>query len=85
MVKCPYPFENEQIKARRERDYQWYYNNIGIKITQGSGRTMRAKDDWTMNYLIDPGFDNFIFGRGSKFIPNYIKKSMYPMPKIFTN
>lgn len=84
MVKCPYPFEDEQIKARRNVDYNWYYNNIAIKIVQGLGRGIRAADDWVMNYLIDPGFEQFIYGRGSKYIPNYIKQSMELMPKMFT-
>lgn len=84
MVKCPYPFEDEQVRARREKDSQWYYNGVGIKIIQGLGRGMRSKDDWVMNYLIDPGFDQFIGGRGGRFIPRYITQAMEPMPSIFT-
>ncbi len=83
MVKCPYPFEDNQIKARREKDYQWYVNNIAIKIVQGLGRGMRAKDDWVLNFLLDPNFDILISGRGKNFIPGYIKESLQIIPKCF--
>lgn len=85
LFKCPYPFEDEQVKARREKDFPWYYNNVGIKIIQGLGRGCRSKEDWVLNYLIDPGFDTFIWGRGGKYIPQYIKSAMVQMPKLFTN
>ena len=59
--KAPFlPTNDNQIKARMERDPNWYNIKAIQKVIQMWGRGMRAEDDYSRNYIIDKGFYRII-------------------------
>lgn len=56
IVKAPYLPLSNHVKAKTEHlDYgkEWYVMRALFKIIQGSGRSIRSKDDFARTYLLD--------------------------------
>lgn len=57
IVKVPYPYLGDAwVKRRQELSKEWYMRQAMIGIIQGSGRVVRAKDDWGYTYILDESF-----------------------------
>ena len=57
ILKTPFPFlGDEQIKARKKYDPDWYILETIRKLIQAHGRGQRAEDDYCMNYVLDSSF-----------------------------
>lgn len=55
-LKVPYPFLGDRwIKAKMEKDKKWYARQAIMKLIQGSGRSTRTEDDWSMTVVLDSG------------------------------
>jgi Rad3-related DNA helicase len=76
IVKVPYPFLGDaQIKARTQRDPNWYQWKTTLAIVQACGRIMRHEKDWGHTYVLDPDF--LRWARVAKdILPEHFKKSV---------
>lgn len=76
--KVPYPFLGDnQIKARMEKDPNWYNVKTVQTIIQSWGRGMRAEDDYCMNYLLDKSFQNIVYGeKFRRLLPDEFKEAV---------
>lgn len=59
ICKVPYPALDPYIKARMERDAQWYTLQAGLSLIQATGRSVRTSDDWAYTFILDGGFARF--------------------------
>lgn len=59
--KVPYPsLQDPLVKAKMKQHPDWYDWKTGISIQQGSGRSIRSKDDWAVTYVVDACFRSLI-------------------------
>lgn len=59
--KVPYPSLGDPlVKAKMKAFPGWYDWKTGIAIQQGSGRSIRSKDDWAITYILDACFRSLI-------------------------
>lgn len=74
ILKTPFPFlGDEQIKARKKYDPDWYILETIRKLIQIQGRGMRAEDDYCINYVLDSSCKGVF---NNKLFPLDIKKSI---------
>ena len=72
IAKNPYPYLGDaQVKAREtidgikhDKDYGWCFRQIALVLSQMYGRTNRAKDDYSVTYLLDSDI-NKAFGKSA--------------------
>jgi Rad3-related DNA helicase len=61
LCKVPYPFLGDpQVKARMERDPDWYDWRTCLAVVQAYGRSVRSAEDHAVTYLLDADFPNFL-------------------------
>ena len=54
ILKAPYlSLNDDRIRARAQRDWQWYLYASTVKLLQGIGRSVRSPDDHAVTYLLD--------------------------------
>lgn len=76
ITKIPYAFLGDaQIKARMERDREWYVWKTALKLVQIMGRGIRHEKDYCSIYVLDSDIENFI-NNNRKLFPDYIIKSI---------
>ena len=63
--KVPYPSLGDPlVKAKMNTFPGWYDWKTGIAIQQGTGRSIRSKDDWAVTYILDACFRSLINKQG---------------------
>jgi Rad3-related DNA helicase len=60
IVKVPFPFLDPYVKARMERDSEWYAWLVALAIIQGLGRSNRHKEDKAHHYILDSAILAFL-------------------------
>ena len=61
ICKIPWPYLGDpQVKARRERDPDWYAWRTCLTVVQAYGRSVRSEDDHAVTYLLDADFPKFL-------------------------
>lgn len=70
ICKVPYPYLSPYVKARTERDRDWYNWCTALAIQQATGRSNRHKDDKARHHILDKGFYSF-FNRAEKMFSKY--------------
>lgn len=61
LCKVPYPnLGDPQVKARMQRDPDWYDWRTCLAVVQAYGRSVRSADDHAVTYLLDADFPKFI-------------------------
>lgn len=62
-ILCKIPYANlgdAQVRARTEQDPAWYDWRTCLSVVQAYGRTVRARDDYAVTYLLDADFPTFL-------------------------
>lgn len=76
IAKMPWPNMNDRvIKQRMDRDSAWYSWLCALKIVQSYGRSVRSRDDWATTYLLDAGFESFMW-RSAKMLPDWFHEAL---------
>lgn len=70
VCKVPYPALDPYVRARMNRDAQWYQWQTALKLVQGTGRSNRHKDDFSKTYILDADFAQFIM-KNNRVLPKY--------------
>ncbi len=61
LCKIPYPYLGDaQVRARTDRDPDWYEWRTCLSVVQAYGRSVRSADDYAVTYLLDAGFPAFV-------------------------
>ncbi len=61
LCKVPYPYLGDpQVKARMERDRDWYDWRTALTVVQAYGRSVRSETDRAVTYLLDADFPQFL-------------------------
>lgn len=74
-ILCKIPYANlgdAQVKARTEQEPAWYDWRTCLSVVQAYGRSVRARDDYAVTYLLDSDF------------PRFIKRQQSRLPEWFT-
>jgi Rad3-related DNA helicase len=66
LCKVPYPYLSPYIRARLDRDQEWYNWCTGLTMVQASGRSIRNKTDKAHTYILDSAFEYFLAKYGNK-------------------
>jgi hypothetical protein len=78
ITKVPYPdLGDRRIDAKRKLSGQWYNWQTGLRLVQGYGRSIRSKEDWAITYVLDSGFENFVW-RNKNILPNWFIEAIQP-------
>jgi Rad3-related DNA helicase len=76
IAKVPWPnMQDRVIKTRMDRDSAWFSWLTALKMVQSYGRSIRSKDDWATTYLLDAGFESFIWKSG-KMLPDWFHDAL---------
>ncbi|MCP4229205.1 MAG: ATP-dependent DNA helicase [bacterium] len=60
ICKIPYPPLNDpQVKARMNREPEWYQQQTALALVQAYGRSVRSPDDFAATYVLDANFSQF--------------------------
>jgi Rad3-related DNA helicase len=70
IVKVPYAPLTPYVKARMERDPDWYAQQAALTIVQATGRSNRHKNDKAHHFILDSAFGYFV-GKNEKMFPKY--------------
>lgn len=70
ICKVPYPALDPYVRARMQRDPEWYQWQTSLKLVQATGRSVRSKTDKAITYILDAGFAKFIRANNRK-MPQY--------------
>lgn len=81
IAKVPWPnMKDRVIKERMDRDSAWFSWLTALKLVQSYGRSVRSKTDWATTYILDAGFEHFLFKNG-KMLPGWFKEALrYGVP-----
>jgi ATP-dependent DNA helicase DinG len=81
LVKVPYPALDPYVRARMQRDSDWYTWLTALKLVQASGRIVRSRTDRGHIWILDSGFRVFL-RRAYKILPKWWTNSIIDMKKI---
>lgn len=70
IVKVPFPYLDPYVKARMQRDPDWYSSRVALALVQATGRSNRHKEDKAHHYILDTAIIAFL-GRNSKLLPKW--------------
>ena len=70
ICKVPFPALDPYVRARMDRDPQWYQWQTALKLVQGTGRSVRSKTDKAHTYVLDADFATFIRNNNRR-LPKY--------------
>ncbi len=54
------------INEKRKISGQWYNWQTALRLVQGYGRSIRSKEDYAVTYVLDSGFENFVWRNKSR-------------------
>lgn len=80
IVKTPYPFLGDTwVVAKKDANPDWFIYKTAVKIVQAYGRSVRAKDDKAITYILDSDFQNRFMRRidAIRLLPIWFKEAMY--------
>jgi ATP-dependent DNA helicase DinG len=70
ICKVPYAVMDEYVKARAQRDPDWYSMLTALSMVQASGRITRSRTDKGHTFILDEDFLAFL-NRNRKLLPQY--------------
>jgi hypothetical protein len=71
MTKVPYPYLGDRwINEKKKRSGQWYNWQTALRLVQAYGRSIRSKEDYAVTYVLDSGFENFVW-RNKHILPDW--------------
>lgn len=69
IAKVAYPYLGDrQIRAKEQRDPEWYAMQAAMTAIQAAGRIVRSDTDWGATYILDSDFEGLI-NRHPEFFP----------------
>lgn len=78
IAKMPWPnMQDRVVKMRMDRDAVWYSWLCALKIVQSYGRSVRSRDDWATTYILDAGFESFMW-KNARMLPDWFKEALRP-------
>ena len=76
IIKVPYAsLGNLVVRAKKERDEDWYALQTAMKIVQASGRIVRSETDWGETYILDSDF-GFLYKKFEHLFPSWWKQAL---------
>jgi Rad3-related DNA helicase len=73
IAKCPYGFLGDrQVRAKMERDREWYVLQTVMSFLQTCGRLVRSENDFGETYVLDSDVVQ-LFQNNEKFFPPWFK------------
>jgi Rad3-related DNA helicase len=70
IVKVPYPYLDPYVKARMQRDPEWYASRVALALVQTTGRSNRHKEDKAKHFILDAAIISFL-SRYSHLFPKW--------------
>jgi Rad3-related DNA helicase len=76
IMKVPFPnISDAWVKRRMNISNEWYKRQALMHIIQGTGRIIRSKEDWGINYILDESFIS-LYRSMYEFIPTWWKEAL---------
>jgi Rad3-related DNA helicase len=70
ICKVPFPYLDPYVKARMQRDPEWYASRVALALVQATGRSNRHKEDKAKHFILDSAIINFL-SRYAKLFPKW--------------
>ena len=78
IAKVPWPnMQDRVVKMRMDRDQAWFAWLTALKMVQSYGRSIRSSSDWATTYILDAGFESFMW-KNAKMLPDWFKDALRP-------
>jgi ATP-dependent DNA helicase DinG len=81
IIKVPFPAIDPYVRARMQKDPDWYTWLTALKIVQQTGRIVRSSTDKGVMWILDAGFGDFLRRARSK-MPKWWRDSVIDLSKI---
>ena len=79
ITKVPYPDLGDRwINEKKKRSGQWYNWQTALMLVQAYGRSVRSKEDYAVTYVLDSGFENFVW-RNKHILPDWFTQAIQPL------
>ena len=76
ITKVPYPDLGDRwINEKRNINGQWYIWQTALRLIQAYGRSIRSIEDWAITYVLDSGFENFVW-RNKHILPDWFTQAI---------
>ena len=82
VCKVPYPFLSNYVKARMERDPDWYAWCTALTLQQATGRSNRHKGDKAKHYILDEAFGYFVTKNEKIFSKWWLDSLVFPGDQV---
>ena len=82
VCKVPYPFLSNYVKARMERDPDWYAWCTALVLQQATGRSNRHKGDKAKHYILDEAFSYFVTKNEDMFSKWWLDSLVFPGDQV---
>lgn len=80
IAKVPWPnMQDRVVKMRMDRDSAWFAWLTALKMVQSYGRSVRSRDDWAATYLLDAGFEAFLW-KNARMLPDWFQEALRKGP-----
>ena len=63
------------INEKRKISGQWYNWQTALRLVQGYGKSIRSKEDYAVTYVLDSGFENFVW-RNKHILPDWFTQAI---------
>ena len=60
ICKVPFPYLDPYVKARMQRDPEWYASRVALALVQATGRSNRHKEDKAKHFILDSAIIAFL-------------------------
>jgi ATP-dependent DNA helicase DinG len=81
IIKVPYAALDPYVKARSQKDPDWYLWLTALKLVQQTGRIVRSSKDKGVMWILDAGFGDFLRRAKSK-MPKWWRDSIIDLSKF---
>jgi ATP-dependent DNA helicase DinG len=81
IVKVPYPALDPYVRARMQKDPDWYQWLTALKLVQATGRSVRSSTDKATTWILDAGFRTFM-RRAQVVLPRWWTDSVVDMKNL---
>ena len=65
----------EEGKFYIDGENTWYTWQTALRLVQGYGRSIRSIEDWAITYVLDSGFENFVW-RNKHILPDWFTQAI---------
>ena len=82
IIKMPFAsLADKRIQQKIAINNEWYVAEMFRSFVQAAGRSTRSEDDYSVTYVLDNSFYQWVFKYKHWFPKNFLKRIIWKQPK----